>query len=82
MGGWSLQSQHSDYRAIDAASFDEISLNGCAPIPSAGAGMVRHCHTNVALCEDHVAPMPRRMILLRPDPIGGALFPQPLHNNA
>jgi hypothetical protein len=22
-----------DYRAIHAASFDEISLNGCAPIP-------------------------------------------------
>jgi hypothetical protein len=72
MGEWSLQSQHRDYRTIHAASFDEISLNGCAPIPSAGAGMVRHCHTNVALCEDHVAP--RRMMLLRPASHGrGAL---------
>ena len=28
-----------DYRAIHAASFDEISLNGCAPIPSAVVGL-------------------------------------------
>jgi hypothetical protein len=30
----------SNYRTIHAASFDEFFLNGCAPIPCAGAGIV------------------------------------------
>jgi hypothetical protein len=39
-----------DYRAIHAASFDEISLNGCAPIR----------HANIIMsCRKQVAPPAR-----------------------
>jgi len=42
-GGLAHRSQR-DYRVIHAASFDEISVNGCAPIPGILPAAIRAGH--------------------------------------